>query len=105
LPRPWVFDNYREILGSRTFWLQLRNSVLVAAITMAGVVPCGVAAAFPPARFQFAGRGPVYALFPVGLLFPLTVAILPLFISLRTVDLLNNPLGVALPQAGFPPPT
>jgi raffinose/stachyose/melibiose transport system permease protein len=105
LPRPWVFDNYREILGSATFWRQLRNSVLVAAVTMAVVVPCASLAAFALARFEFAGREAVYALFTVGLLFPLTVAVLPLFISLRTVDLLNNPLGVALPQAAFALPT
>jgi raffinose/stachyose/melibiose transport system permease protein len=105
LPRPWVFDNYREILGSDTFWRQLRNSVVVAALTMAVVVPCASLAAFALARFEFAGREAVYALFTVGLLFPLTVAILPLFISLRTADLLNNPLGVALPQAAFALPT
>jgi raffinose/stachyose/melibiose transport system permease protein len=105
LPRPWVFDNYREILGSATFWHQLRNSVLVAAVTMAVVVPCASLAAFALARFEFAGREAVYALFTVGLLFPLTVAVLPLFISLRSADLLNNPLGVALPQAAFALPT
>jgi raffinose/stachyose/melibiose transport system permease protein len=105
LPRPWVFDNYREILGSATFWRQLRNSVLVAALTMAVVVPCASLAAFALARFEFTGREAVYALFTVGLLFPLTVAVLPLFISLRTVDLLNNPLGVAFPQAAFALPT
>ena len=105
LPRPWVFDNYREILGSDTFWRQLRNSVVVAALTMAVIVPCASLAAFALARFEFAGREAVYALFTIGLLFPLTVAVLPLFISLRTVDLLNNPLGVALPQAAFALPT
>jgi raffinose/stachyose/melibiose transport system permease protein len=104
LPRPWVFDNYTEILGSDTFWQQIRNSVLVAAITMAVVVPCASAAAFALARFSFRGREAVYALFTLGLLFPLTVAILPLFITLRSVDLLNNPLGVALPQAAFAMP-
>jgi raffinose/stachyose/melibiose transport system permease protein len=105
LPRPWVFDNYREILASDTFWRQLANSVLVSAITMAVVVPCASLAAFVLARFEFGGREAVYALFTIGLLFPLTVAVLPLFISLRTVDLLNNPLGVALPQAAFALPT
>lgn len=105
LPDPWVFDNYREILGSDTFWRQLRNSVVVAAITMAVVVPCASLAAFALARISFAGREAVYTLFTLGLLFPLTVAILPLFITLRTVDLLNNPLGVALPQAAFALPT
>lgn len=47
----------------------------------------------------------MYTLFTLGLLFPLTVSILPLFITLRSVDLLNNPLGVALPQAAFALPT
>ena len=105
LPSPWVFDNYREILGSDTFWRQLRNSVVVAAITMGVVVPCASLAAFALARMSFAGREAVYTLFTLGLLFPLTVAILPLFITLRSADLLNNPFGVALPQAAFALPT
>lgn len=105
LPEPWVFDNYREILSSGTFWRQVLNSVVVAAVTMAVVVPCASLAAFVLARFSFPGREAVYALFTLGLLFPLTVAILPLFVTLRTVDLLNNPLGVALPQAAFAMPT
>jgi raffinose/stachyose/melibiose transport system permease protein len=39
--------------------------------------------------------------FTLGLLFPVAVAILPLFIVLRQIGLLSNPLGVALPQAAF----
>jgi len=105
LPDPWVFDNYREILASDTFWLQLRNSVLVAVITLAVVVPCASMAAFVLARFSFRGREAFYALFTLGLLFPVTVAVLPLFITVRSLDLLNNPLGVALPQAAFLLPT
>jgi raffinose/stachyose/melibiose transport system permease protein len=105
LPRPWVFDNYTEILQSGSFWRQVANSVIVAAVTMAVVVPCASLAAFVLARFSFAGREAIYALFTLGLLFPLTVAVLPLFITLRSVDLLNNPLGVAIPQAAFAMPT
>jgi raffinose/stachyose/melibiose transport system permease protein len=105
LPNPWVFDHYREILQSNSFWRQVANSVIVAAITMAVVVPCASLAAFALARFSFAGREAVYTLFTLGLLFPLTVAVLPLFITLRSIDLLNNPFGVALPQAAFALPT
>jgi raffinose/stachyose/melibiose transport system permease protein len=43
----------------------------------------------------------VFVLFTLGLLFPVAVAILPLFITLRQTGLLNNPLGIALPQAAF----
>ena len=105
LPDPWVFGNYSTILRSDTFWRQLASSVVVAALTMGVVVPCASLTAFVLARFSFAGREAVYALFTLGLLFPLTVAILPLFITLRSFDLLNNPLGVALPQAAFALPT
>jgi len=105
LPHPWVFDNYREILGSDTFWEQVRNSVVVAAVTLALVLPCASCAAFVLARFSFAGREAVYTFFALGLLFPVAVAILPLFVTLRSVDLINNPFGVALPQAAFLLPT
>ena len=51
--------------------------------------------------YSFRGRELFYGLFTLGLLFPVAVAILPLFIVLRQVGLLSNPLGVALPQAAF----
>jgi raffinose/stachyose/melibiose transport system permease protein len=101
LPQPWVFDNYSEILRSDTVWQQVGNSVLIAAVTLAVVLPCSSFAAFVLARFEFAGREAVYMFFAIGLLFPVAVAVLPLFITLRSVDLTNNPLGVALPQAAF----
>ena len=105
LPNPWVFDNYREIITSGSFWRQVGNSVLIAAITMAVVVPCASLAAFVLARFSFRGREAVYIFFTFGLLFPVAVAILPLFISLRTFGLINSWFGVALPQAAFALPT
>ena len=58
-------------------------------------------AAYVIARYSFKGRELVYGLFTLGLLFPVAVAITPLFIVLRQVGLLSNPLGVALPQAAF----
>ena len=52
-----------------------------------------------PARVPRA-RG-AYTLFTLGLLFPAAVAILPLFILVRDLGLLDNPLGLALPEAAF----
>jgi raffinose/stachyose/melibiose transport system permease protein len=101
LPDPWVTTNYREIAGSATFWRQVANSAVIAGLTTALVLPAASLAAFALARYTFAGREAVYTLFTLGLLFPVAVAILPLFIVLRQTDLLSNPLGVALPQAAF----
>jgi raffinose/stachyose/melibiose transport system permease protein len=101
LPNPWVGENYTAILTSGAFWRQVRNSTVIALLTVLIVLPAASLAAFVIARYLFRGRELVYGLFTLGLLFPVAVAILPLFIMLRQIGLLSNPLGVALPQAAF----
>jgi raffinose/stachyose/melibiose transport system permease protein len=101
LPNPWVGENYTAILTSGAFWRQVRNSSVIALLTVLLVLPAASLAAFVIARYVFKGRELVYGLFTLGLLFPVAVAILPLFIMLRQIGLLSNPLGVALPQAAF----
>jgi raffinose/stachyose/melibiose transport system permease protein len=101
LPDPWVVSNYTDVLGSDTFWIQLKNSLLIAAITTVVVLVFASLAAFVFARRSFPGREVVFTLFTLGLLFPSAVAILPLFVLVRTLGLLDNPLGIALPQAAF----
>jgi raffinose/stachyose/melibiose transport system permease protein len=101
LPHPWVFSNYTGILKSSTFWHQVWNSTLIALASTALTVPIAALAAFVFARFAFRGREVFYTIFTVGLLFPVAIAILPIFIMVRNLGLLDNPLGVALPQAAF----
>jgi raffinose/stachyose/melibiose transport system permease protein len=105
LPHPWVFENYLSILRSSSFWRQLVNSLLIAGVTTIVVVPFASLAAFVFARFSFRGREALYIFFTLGLLFPIAVAILPLYVVLRQIGLLNTPLAVALPQAAFALPT
>jgi raffinose/stachyose/melibiose transport system permease protein len=101
LPDPWVFSNYGEILTSGTFWRQLWNSTLIAAVATLLTVPLAALAAYVFARFAFRGRELFYTLFTLGLLFPVAVAIMPIFVMVRNLGLLDHPLGVALPQAAF----
>jgi raffinose/stachyose/melibiose transport system permease protein len=101
LPSPWVSSNYIDILVSDRFWRQLGNSLLIAVATTVVVVGLSAMAAFVFARFAFRGREALFTMFAAGLMFPFAVAILPLFILLRTLGLLDNPLGVILPQAAF----
>jgi raffinose/stachyose/melibiose transport system permease protein len=101
LPNPWVLSNYTDTLTSESFWRQLVNSLLIAAISTALVVVFAALAAFMFARRAFPGREVLFTLFTLGLLFPAAVAILPLFILVRQLGLLDNPLGIALPEAAF----
>lgn len=101
LPDPWVWTNYTEPLTSESFWVQLRNSTVVAGLSTIIVVLFAALAAFVIARREFRGREIAYTVFTLGLLFPVTVAILPLLILVRDLGLLDNPFGLALPEAAF----
>lgn len=101
LPNPWVWTNYTDSLMSASFWVQLRNSAVVAGLSTVVVVLFAALAAFVIARREFPGRELAYTVFTLGLLFPATVAILPLLILVRDLGLLDNPLGLALPEAAF----
>ncbi|MGH3387366.1 MAG: carbohydrate ABC transporter permease [Actinomadura sp.] len=101
LPRRWLPEHYTGLLGSGQYWRQLGNSVLIALGTVVLTVAAAACAAFVFARFSFRGREALFTLFAVGLMFPFTVAIIPIFVLLRTFGLLDNPLGVILPQAAF----
>jgi raffinose/stachyose/melibiose transport system permease protein len=101
LPSPWVTENYTEVLGSGAFWWPLGNSLLIAVVTTVLVVLASALAAFVFARYAFRGRELLFTLFTIGLMFPFAVAILPVYLLLRGLNLLDNPLGVILPQVAF----
>jgi raffinose/stachyose/melibiose transport system permease protein len=96
-----VWANYKAIVTSGSFWRFLGNSALIAVIATGLAVAFGSMAAFALSRYSFKGREAVYTLFTLGLLFPLGVAALPLYLVLLKIGLLESPLGVALPEAAF----
>jgi len=101
LPSPWVWSNYGTILSSAPFWEFLGNSALIAGVATALAVGLGAMAAFALSRYVFRGREAIYTLFISGLLFPIGIAALPLFLQLQLLGLLDNQFGVALPEAAF----
>ncbi len=104
-PNPIQLGNYRDVLISQSFWRLLGNSTFVMVVTATGVVLLSSMAAFVFARVRFPGRNLVFNFFTLGLLFPLTVAILPLYITLRQYGLVNTHWGIILPQIAFGLPT
>jgi raffinose/stachyose/melibiose transport system permease protein len=101
LPTEWQWGNYISVLQSDAFWRQLLNSTLVMAGTAIGVVVLASMPAFVFARMQFRGRDVLFNFFTLGILFPLAVAILPLYITLRQLNLIDTHWGIILPQIAF----
>ncbi|MBQ0989316.1 carbohydrate ABC transporter permease [Micromonospora noduli] len=101
LPDPFVWDNYARVLTQSNFWQQAFNSAVIALGTTLAVVVLGLAAAFVLARYRFRGREGLYTFFTLGLLFPAGAAILPLYLMLRDLNLINSYYAVILPQVAF----
>lgn len=104
-PDPWSLQNWATVLGAPRFWGNVFASVVLAVCTTAGVVVAGIMAAYVIARYSFRGRQGLYTLFAAGLMFPLTVAALPLTLLLRTLGLHGTYLGVIIPGIAFALPT
>jgi len=101
LPNEWQVENYRDVLQMPAFWQQLGNSLIVATGTVGLTMGVGSLAAFVFARLSFKRRELIFNVFTVGLMFPLIVAILPLYLLMREIGLLNSLLGVVLVQAAY----
>jgi raffinose/stachyose/melibiose transport system permease protein len=102
LPHPWVLSNYVNVLTSTTFWGEFANSAIVTTI---GTVVLGVMVSFVLARYEFKFKGAMYSLFAAGLMFPLVIAITPLYIVIKDLGLIDNLMGIAIPQIAFALPT
>jgi raffinose/stachyose/melibiose transport system permease protein len=102
-PNPIRWENITSILQepSYSFWPMLRNSLLVMLATTTGVVVLCSLAAFVFARMEFRGKNWAFNLFTLGLMFPINVAILPVYFVLRNMNLVDSLWGVVLVQTAF----
>jgi raffinose/stachyose/melibiose transport system permease protein len=102
IPSALHWDNYSRVLSLNSpFWTSLVNSLLTLIGTVVVLLVTASPAAFVLARISFPGREWVFNLYLLGLVFPITVAALPLYVTIRQLGLLDNLWGVILPQTAF----
>lgn len=102
LPQQGIqWQNYSNILTNPSFWGSVKNSLgITIGVTVLNVT-CASLLAFIFSRVRFFGRGLLFNILSLGLLLPLVVATLPIFIQIRRLGLINNLLGVILPLTAF----
>jgi raffinose/stachyose/melibiose transport system permease protein len=101
LPQSWEWQNYTGILFSGRYWQMLWNSFVIAGFTVVLTLIVASMAAFAFAHIHFFGSAMLLSYLTMGLLFPAATAILPLFIKVRDLGLLDSYFGVILPQVAF----
>jgi raffinose/stachyose/melibiose transport system permease protein len=101
IPLPPHWENYSQILFSPSFWIFLRNSLFVMVCTTAGVLIVCSLAAFVFSRLHFRSKELVFNFLTLGLMFPITVAIMPVYLVLRQMHLTDTLQAVILVQTAF----
>lgn len=91
------FSSYEAVLNSRVpFWDIYRNTVLIAVgATVGQLVTCSLAA-FAFARLKFPGRDSLFFIMLLGLMFPIQVTIIPVYLGYAKVGLIDNIGGLVL---------
>jgi raffinose/stachyose/melibiose transport system permease protein len=102
IPNPPHWENYRTILNLQSpFWAMLRNSLIVMMVTTLSVLAICSLAAFVFARMRFRGKDTAFNFLTLGLMFPITVAIMPVYLVIRDLHITNTLLAVILVQVAF----
>ncbi|MYT10287.1 MULTISPECIES: carbohydrate ABC transporter permease [Streptomyces] len=89
--------------GGLKFWRYLLNSVIVSTLVTACQIFFSAMAAYAFARLRWRGRDQVFALFLAGLMVPTIFTLLPNFVLIKELGLIDNLLGIALPTMFMTP--
>lgn len=118
LPADFTLGAFKRVLGLGTleeaiaqggsgaamnFWLYLRNSLIVATSTTFFQVLFCASAAYAFARLQWRGRNQVFFAFITALMIPPVFTMLPNFILIKDLGLMNTYLGIVLPYLFMTP--
>ncbi len=101
LPQNWLWSNYEDVIANAHMPTYLLNSIIVTAFTIAIVVIFGLMATYALTRMIWRGRELTRSFFMLGLAIPIHAALLPVFLMLRDLKLLNTHLALILPYSAF----
>ncbi|PJE57263.1 carbohydrate ABC transporter permease [Marinomonas sp. BSi20584] len=101
LPDVWEFEYYAQVFANGSIWQLMKNSLIIAFFSVLLTLIIGTMTAFTFSHIKFAGYKYIYNYFLIGMMFPAAAAILPLFLKIRDLGLLDSLSGVVIPQVAF----
>jgi raffinose/stachyose/melibiose transport system permease protein len=101
LPQSWDPVRFAEIIGGGRYFQMMGNSLMIAGGTVLLSTLISSMAAFAFAHVRFFGSRFILAYLMLGLLFPAATGILPLFIKMRDLGMLDTQWGIVVVQVAF----
>ena len=99
IPKPLALNNIPEAWSRAKFGRSLINSTIVASGTTVLAMFLNSLAGFGFAKFRFRGREVIFALVVTTLIIPFQIIMIPLFMTMRSLNLINRYIGLILPRA------
>jgi raffinose/stachyose/melibiose transport system permease protein len=99
LPLVWRLENFTRVWVQAHFALYFRNSVIVTLASIVIILAFGAMAGYALGRFRFSGNDLLYLYFLSGLMLPIRLGIIPLFILMRNLQLLDSPWALIFTYA------
>lgn len=101
LPAVVTLENYVRLFQKTTFLSNLGHSVIVSSGTMLLGLSVSITAAYAFSRFRFPGRRALMLQFLLVNMFPIVLLIIPLFVIMKNLGLLDTHLGLILAHSTF----
>ena len=101
VPSGLTLDHFRAVIARGGFLTFLRNSALVAVLTVTVSSFVALFAAVAVARFRFPFRTSILVMILIAQMIPLEALVIPLFLQARTMHMLNSLLGLSVVYLAF----
>lgn len=97
VPHHPTLIHYRDLFGRLALGRYALNSALIAVVTTVSSLAINASAGYAFAKLRFKGRDSTFRALAAGLAIPVQVAMLPLFLLVKALGLVNNYGGVIVP--------
>ena len=101
LPHDWLWSNYEKAMRVGNIGRYFLNSVFIAVVTILIVMLISLMATFALTRFIWKGKKRMNDFFMLGLTIPIHASIVPIYVTLSKLHLLNTYFALIIPYAAF----
>jgi multiple sugar transport system permease protein len=97
LPEHWTIANFEKVFATAPVLSYLRNSVVFATISTVFILLTSTMAGYVFAKFRFPGNSILFMLVLATAIVPFEIYMVPLFLEMNSLGLVNTPIGLFLP--------
>ena len=101
LPKLVTFENFVKVLSDGKIGTYMWNSLKVTGISLLLIVVLSATAGYALSKFKVKGTKKIYSFFTFGIMVPVQITLIPLFIFYSDMGILNTSFSLILPQVGF----